>query len=156
MSKWVAVKARAAAASTKEIASVSHGRPQASRTAAATGAVMRRGAGAGGEGLVGMARPLGWAAHLAPQLTPLPRGLARHYISGAPLGRRLEDPGMRTGMILAVVAVCAAASACSKKSSLYLEPGGAATPAKAPAAAPAPIAPSQDVHKASDVTPERR
>jgi hypothetical protein len=61
---------------------------------------------------------------------------------------------MRTGLILAIVAACAAPTACSKKSSLYLVPGRAAEPAKTPAPAPAP--PAQDLQKASDVTPAQR
>ena len=59
---------------------------------------------------------------------------------------------MRTGIVLVVVAVCAVAAACSKQNSLYLVPGRAAEPAKAPAAAPTP---HEDLQKASDVTPPK-
>jgi hypothetical protein len=50
------------------------------------------------------------------------------------------------------VAVCAVAAACSKQNSLYLVPGRAAEPAKAPAAPPSP---RQDLQKASDVAPPK-
>jgi len=59
---------------------------------------------------------------------------------------------MRTGTVLAVVAVCAVAAACSKRNSLYLVPGRATEPAKAPAVAPAP---HEDLQKASAVTPPK-
>jgi hypothetical protein len=55
---------------------------------------------------------------------------------------------MRTGTVLAVVAVCTVVAACSKQNSLYLEPGRA-TPAKAPPAAPTP---HEDLQKASAIT----
>ena len=54
-------------------------------------------------------------------------------------------------MILAAVAVCAVATACTKKNSLYLEPGRAAEPAKAPPSAPAP----PNLQKASTVDPPK-
>ena len=55
---------------------------------------------------------------------------------------------MRTGMILAVVAACVFATACSKKSSsLYLVPGRAAE-AQKPAA---PAKAATQVEKASEV-----
>jgi hypothetical protein len=68
---------------------------------------------------------------------------------------------MRTGMILAAVAVCAVATACTKKNSLYLEPGRAADAASAPAkTAPASHAPSSEavagVQKASQVESAER
>jgi hypothetical protein len=54
-------------------------------------------------------------------------------------------------MILAVVAACAVTAACSKKNSLYLEPGRAAD-AQRPAP-PAPKAAPPEVQKASQVEP---
>ena len=59
---------------------------------------------------------------------------------------------MRTGMILVVVVACAVAAACSKKSSLYLEPGRAAEAATKPAPR-APQAAPVEVQKASQVEP---
>jgi hypothetical protein len=56
-------------------------------------------------------------------------------------------------MILAVVATLAAVTACSKKSSLYLEPGRMADapkpPAAAPAAAPLPAQKTSEVETAN-------
>ncbi len=59
---------------------------------------------------------------------------------------------MRTGMILAIAAVCFAASACTKKNSLYLEPGRPAD-APQPAAHKPDSAPPAGVQKASDAAP---
>jgi hypothetical protein len=59
---------------------------------------------------------------------------------------------MRTGVVLAVVAACAVCAACAKRSSLYLEPGRAAEPAKAPAAAPMA---RENLQKASANAPPR-
>ena len=61
---------------------------------------------------------------------------------------------MRTGMILAVVAACALATACTKKNSLYLEPGRPAG-ASEPAAHKPQGPPPPSMQKASDVTPMR-
>jgi hypothetical protein len=59
---------------------------------------------------------------------------------------------MRTGVVLAVVAACALATACTKRSSLYLEPGRAAEPAKAPAAAQGA---RDNLQKASAIAPPK-
>jgi hypothetical protein len=63
-------------------------------------------------------------------------------------------------MILAAVAVCCATAACSKKSSLYLEPGRAADAAGlsakgAPRAQPPSMSPPE-VQKASHVESAQR
>jgi hypothetical protein len=58
---------------------------------------------------------------------------------------------MRTGVVLAVVAACALATACEKRSSLYLVPGRAG-PAKAPAAAPGA---RDNLQKASAIAPPK-
>jgi len=58
---------------------------------------------------------------------------------------------MRIGVILMVVAACAVAAACSKKSSLYLVPGRAAEAAAKPAPKSASPATPVDVQKASEV-----
>jgi hypothetical protein len=63
-------------------------------------------------------------------------------------------------MILAAVAVCCATAACSKKSSLYLEPGRAADAATLPARAAPPAQPpgvaAPQMQKASHVESAQR
>ena len=52
---------------------------------------------------------------------------------------------MRTSMIALIVAACAVTSACTKKSSLFLEPGRSEAPQSAKAAAATPLrAPAPD------------
>lgn len=64
---------------------------------------------------------------------------------------------MRTAVVLAAVAALLAVAACSKKSSLYLDPGrlaGAPAPAKPPPASTPSQTPS--LEKASQVEPPAR
>jgi hypothetical protein len=70
------------------------------------------------------------------------------FSRGAPEGHQ-----MRTGLILAAVALCTVAAACSKKNSLYLVPGRVA---EAPRTAPAPTIPPGGVQKASHVEQPQR
>ena len=62
---------------------------------------------------------------------------------------------MRTGMILLVVAACIVAAGCTKKNSLYLEPGRSADGPQ-PAHAPQKPAAPATLEKASDMEQAQR
>jgi hypothetical protein len=68
---------------------------------------------------------------------------------------------MRTSTIALILAACAVASACTKKSSLFLEPGRSEAPqaaksvARTPARAPAPSNVQPRPQPVSDAPPTR-